>query len=173
MKGNIGLLTKFVSTAHGKQVRKYTGDPYVTHLLNVANMAYTNGIVFGYEIGLCHDLFEDTKTTEFELRTKLSQLEYSKHEIQFIVDSVWELTDVYTKENFPQLNREARKKLESERLWNISPNSQSVKYCDLLDNLSTIDVYDPGFAVVYKKEKEYLLRQMIHGNPKLLLMLNS
>lgn len=88
MQSKLQSLTKFVATAHESQVRKYTGEPYISHLLNVANLADHHSIVFGYEIGLCHDIFEDTDVKDFQLRRKLIELGYTRDETKFIVDSV-------------------------------------------------------------------------------------
>lgn len=46
----------------------------------------------------------------------------------------------------------------------ISVNSQSIKYCDLIDNTKSIVQHDPGFAKVYLKEKFDLLQAMDKGN---------
>lgn len=49
-------LLAFVGLHHYPQKRKYTGEPYIVHLVAVAEMAEKYGLEFGYEIGLCHDL---------------------------------------------------------------------------------------------------------------------
>lgn len=160
-------LTKLVQTYNKNLKRKYSQKPYINHLLKVANMAQSNNILYGFEIGLCHDMFEDTEVKEFEIVQALLHDEYSKVEIRYIINSVKELTDVFTSKSFPRIPREGRKKLEAERLWFISPNSQSIKYCDIIDNLSTIELHDEEFAKVYKKEKKYILKHMNLGNQEL------
>lgn len=34
----------------------------------------------------------------------------------------------------------------------------------MIDNTSTIVEYDPGFAIKYLKEKEFILQEMIQGD---------
>jgi hypothetical protein len=81
-----------------------------------------------------------------------------------IVNLVVELTDVYTKENFPDLNRRARKEMEAKRLGEISSRAQTIKYADLLDNGEDIMKNDPSFGRVYIKEKERILNYMNFGD---------
>ena len=115
-------LYKFVQLKHGDQVRKYTAEPYHTHPLEVALAAgRTLGADTGaVEAALCHDLFEDTDCTSLELIEKLIELGYSYKESFVIYAIVIELTDVYTKDKHPSLNRKARKELEKLRLSAIS-----------------------------------------------------
>lgn len=123
----------------------------------------------GIEIALCHDLFEDTKCTPFQLMTFMMESGYSKTEAENTWTGVHELTDVYTPETFPELNRSYRKLLEAKRLAQISPLSQSVKYADLIDNTASIVKYDKGFAKKYLPEKIEILNSMRAGNIHLLI----
>ena len=153
----------FVALWHVQQKRKYTGEPYLFHLQAVAEMA-DGKCPYGYEIGLCHDLLEDTICTEEELGRALLRFGYTVNEANLIVECVVELTDVWTPENSPELNRKARKTLEALRLHAISPTGQSVKYADLIDNTKSIVEHDPGFAKKYIQEKEAILEGMDQGN---------
>lgn len=157
-------LLAFVHISHFPQKRKYTGEPYTNHLRNVAEMAEKYVLYLGFEIGLCHDLFEDTNVSAKELADYLLRIGYNSEQTAFIVNGVIDLTDVYTSEAYPNLNRKARKQLECERLSLISANSQSIKYCDLIDNTSSITKHDPSFAKVYLREKFDLLRVMDVGD---------
>jgi guanosine-3',5'-bis(diphosphate) 3'-pyrophosphohydrolase len=158
-------LFAFVSKHHGDQVRKYTGEPYTEHLLNVATMVPADLV----EVALCHDLFEDTECSSLDLFDFLLNNGYDGNESDFICDGVHDLTDYYTKERCPDLNRAARKKLEAVRLGKISHTSQTVKYADLINNTSSIAYLDPGFAVTYMREKREILDQMRDGNIDLLI----
>lgn len=163
-------LLAFVHISHFPQKRKYTGEDYSVHLKAVADMADKFSLKMGYEIGLCHDLLEDTAVSFSELKEYLLRIGYSKEETDFIADGVFDLTDAYTTEYYPTLNRTKRKRLECERMSKISPNSQSIKYCDLIDNTKSIVQYDEGFAKVYLKEKLELLSVMGKGHSELLNM---
>lgn len=160
-------LLDFVTIQHGEQKRKYTGEPYTVHLIAVAECAEANGLEFGYEIGLCHDLFEDTPCNDQQLRNALQEYGYNARETDFILQGTWDLTDKFISSDYPNFNRKQRKTMEVERLSTISPNSQSIKYCDLIDNTKSIVQHDKGFARIYLAEKSNLLKVMNQGNQSL------
>lgn len=163
-------LFEFVKDYHGDQKRKYTNEPYWHHLLSVAEIASEHLKEFGViEIALCHDLLEDTDCTWDLLHEALEGLGYSYDDATQIADGVHFLTDSYTKERYPDINRRERKKLEAVRLGQIPFVCQSVKYADLIDNTSSIVDYDPAFAKTYLKEKRDILNQMRKGNIDLLI----
>ena len=159
-------LYEFVQLKHGDQVRKYTFEPYYTHPLEVALAAgRTLGTDTGaVEAALCHDLLEDTDCTSLELIQKLTELGYDYDEASAISSIVIELTDVYTKDKHPSLNRKARKRLEKLRLGAISEIAQSIKYIDLMCNLPSIVANDPNFSKIYLKEGKELLNTMRKGD---------
>lgn len=156
----------FVALKHADQKRKYTGEPYLSHLQSVAKMA-DGRCRLGYEIGLCHDLLEDTDCTQVELYKALVRFGYEILDAGWIVARVIDLTDVYTNEKYSGHNRKERKKFEAQRLFAINPDAQTVKYCDLIDNAKSIVEHDPGFAMVFINEAMYILSGMLAGNPDL------
>lgn len=160
---NRDKLIHFVKEYHYGQKRKYTNEPYFNHLISVAEMAEKTGVSYGYEIGLCHDILEDTKCTKLTLTSNLIMSGYSGYVSGKIVTSVIELTDVFTSEAFPYLNRKLRKQCEALRLHSISRQSQIVKCCDLIDNTSSIIEHDPGFASKYIPE----IREILKGFTKI------
>lgn len=157
------LLLDFVKLKHGDQVRKYTGDPYWTHLVNVAEIVsqYEPDCI---EIALCHDLFEDTQCTFTELHRAMTKIGYDRNFTYDVCTCVTELTDVFTHSDYPHMNRKKRKLKEAERLGTVSYRSQSVKYADLIDNTKSIVEHDEGFAKLYLEEKENILAVMVGGN---------
>jgi (p)ppGpp synthase/HD superfamily hydrolase len=163
------MLFEFVKTKHKDQKRKYTGEPYFNHLYSVAEIVSVHemGCI---EIALCHDLFEDTDCTFNELYKKLTDIGYDRKESYDICSCVNELTDVFTSEEYPYLNRGKRKENEANRLGKISRISQTVKYADLIDNTSSITEHDKDFAKVYLKEKEAIIKVMNQGNQILYTM---
>ena len=161
-------LLQFVKEQHGEQVRKYTNEPYWTHLVSVAEIV-SKYEPDGIEIALCHDLFEDTNCNEHHLLVHLQKMGYSFSERNIICKGVVDLTDVYTHEKYPSSNRNDRKRMEAERLGAISKLPQSVKYADLIDNTASIVKYDKGFAVKYLQEKIRVLDKMRNGNINLLI----
>jgi (p)ppGpp synthase/HD superfamily hydrolase len=160
-----GLLT-FVQRAHGEQVRKYTGEPYWTHPLAVAEILteYCSPEALGLiEIALCHD----TPLEAADITQALNEIGYEPLLVEYIVQGVEALTDVYTHKAYPYLNRKARKILETKRLAGIRGGYQTVKYADLLHNTGSIVAHDASFAKEYLREKAQMLRVMDQGNRQL------
>ena len=150
----------FATHAHIKQKRKYTGEPYVVHCIAVARQMEELG--FSEEVvsaALLHDTVEDTDTTIREIEETFGSI---------ISKLVEELTDVFTIDKFPKLNRKERKKLECERLGAISSLAKSIKLADLIDNSRSIIQHDKGFARTYLSEKEALLNVFSDGDPRLM-----
>lgn len=156
-------LLAFVALHHAEQRRKYTNAPYLSHLQDVAEMA-DGQCKLGYEIGLCHDLLEDTICTETELLKALLRFGYDWEEATWITIRVFQLTDQYTPFSYPDLNRKKRKELEAKRLSHISSHAQTVKYCDIINNSESILQHDPSFAKVYITEMKMVLDGMNRGN---------
>lgn len=161
-------LFDFVKQMHGDQKRKYTGEPYYIHLLSVADKVsqFDSGSL-ETEIALCHDLVEDTPCSLADLSQQLIRLGYDINQDAKILNGVADLTDVYTHEKYPTLNRAQRKELEALRIIQSKPISQTVKYADILDNITSILLYDKGFARVYLNEVNSYIRKIDKGNPQL------
>ena len=64
---------EFAAKAHEGQVRKYTGEPYITHPMAVAEMLLEHGIEFGamHIAALLHDTVEDTDVTHEDILREL------------------------------------------------------------------------------------------------------
>ena len=155
------LLLQFAQLAHDGQTRKYTGEPYIAHPLTVGMTAQAYSIPFGFEIGILHDVVEDCP--EWSIDKVLAQLVscgYDKRDAIKIATHVLELTDEYTKKDYPLLNRDQRKSMESVRLASVSSVAQSIKAIDIIDNTRSIVAQDPGFAEVYLAEVHTLLELM-------------
>lgn len=158
-------LFTFVSDCHGDQKRKYTDEPYTNHLLSVAEIVASVDDTPGLtEIALCHDLFEDTLCDYNALDEHLKDIGYEYKQRVFICLGVHALTDQFTSENYPKVNRATRKKEEADRLGRIDPIYQTVKLADLIDNSSSIFERDPNFAKIYLREKQRILGVMVNGN---------
>lgn len=152
---------------HGEQQRKYTNEPYWYHLVNVATLVKEyKGNQAMVMAAFLHDVLEDTQCQHFDLYCFLAD-KYGLELSYSVCAMVSDLTDYYTSEFFPQHNRKKRKELESKRLGSILPESQTIKYCDLIDNTSSIVAHDPKFAKVYLQEKEQMLTSMTQGDPEL------
>lgn len=149
----------FATQAHGDQKRKYKDEAYIEHPKRVAERVRT---IHHTPAMICaaylHDVVEDTPVT-------LAEIE--KHFGKEIADLVEELTDEFTKENYPHLNRRKRKKKETERIGQISPRAQTIKLADIIDNLPSVSKRDPGFAKRYVPEMEAVIEVLEQGDSKL------
>jgi (p)ppGpp synthase/HD superfamily hydrolase len=115
---------------------------------------------------LLHDVLEDTDTTTHEMQDFLLTI-MDRNAALDTIKMVDELTDIYTKENYPDWNRRKRKDKEAERLSKVSANAQTVKYADIIDNSKDILNAGKQFAKKFFFECRTLLRVMDKGNEQL------
>ncbi len=152
---NILKAIAFAAKAHGDQKRKYTGEPYIVHPLAVAQLLaniFPDHVIVA---AILHDVVEDTLI-------KLPAIsEAFGYKVSGLVN---ELTDVFTKEAHPYMNREQRKRAECERVSMISFEAKSIKLADLIDNTESIVLHDPSFAKTYLQEKKNMLLILADGH---------
>lgn len=151
----------FAHAAHAAvgQLRKYTLDPYIVHPMAVSGLvAKVDGTLEMVMAAVLHDVVEDTKVTATDIRNLFGDE---------VGDMVSALTDVYTKEAVPHLNRAARKEAEAKRYANLSYAVKTIKLADMIDNTKSISEFDPGFFKTYAVEKRRLLESLVGGNERL------
>jgi guanosine-3',5'-bis(diphosphate) 3'-pyrophosphohydrolase len=167
MEQVLARIQQFADQAHGDQMRKYTAERYIVHPARVMKICqkYTDDICI-HGAALLHDVVEDTPITPDDLRKFLSPL-MNASDTEKTVKLVVELTDVYIKKDYPHLNRKKRKALEIERLAKVSPDAQTIKYADLIDNSIDIVQHDPQFGHIFVFEAKKLLSAMQKGNAEL------
>ena len=151
----------FATAAHAavKQVRKYTGEPYINHPVEVCEILTLYAVNPVSEeqraAALLHDVVEDTGVT-IELVAE-----------QFgpkVAELVAGLTDVSKPEDG---NRKVRKAIDRAHTAQSSPETKSVKLADLISNTASIVEFDPDFAHVYLREKKALLEVLTDADPGL------
>jgi (p)ppGpp synthase/HD superfamily hydrolase len=139
----------FARAAHGAvgQIRKYTGEAYVTHPIRVMGLVKT---VLkdpdALAAALLHDVIEDTELTKEDILTEFGPR---------VAEMVVALSDPPKVEGGP--NRKARKALDRDRLSKASASVQTIKVADMIDNTESIVAHDPKFAKIYLEEKRLLL----------------
>lgn len=137
------------------QVRKYSGDRYWTHTERVAVALINAGVDDDDMIvaALLHDVLEDVypKNPQYSLSDITKK--FGQRAAKFVVG----LTDVYTKEAYPDYNRKERHKQELARLVLESDEVKTIKASDMADNTADILVNDPKFAVIYLGEKKIVM----------------
>lgn len=163
----LNQVREYADEAHGDQTRKYTKERYIVHPERVMMISqeYSDKLPIA-AAALLHDVLEDTEVTSKEMKEFLNTL-MQPEDASYTVKLVVELTDVYTKAAYPAWNRETRKQKELERTIKISPNAQTIKYADILDNCREIVKYDPAFAPQYIKECRSILNSALKGNKEL------
>lgn len=155
----MNLYTKalvFAATAHQDQERKYTGAPYITHPIAVAEIVRSvHGTAAMQAAALLHDTVEDCSVP----------IEMVKYEFgDQIAIMVEALTDPPSGDN-----RATRKQASLMRLAAANAGVQTIKLADLIDNTSSIVKHDPKFAVTYLAEKQALVDALVRGNADLRL----
>lgn len=147
---------EFATRAHGKQVRKYSGNPYIVHPIAVARLLFDN-LPYDVEMlaaALLHDTIEDTDTS------------YATIHMLFgwnVARLVHALTDVPDK----LLNRATRKKYTIRRLETASAAAQEIKLADLVDNVVDIVRWDVKFGKVFVGEMETLVNALTKADKRM------
>lgn len=141
----------FAAKAHAGQKRKYTFEPYFTHVEAVAKaVAAAGGDEAMVAAAYLHDVLEDCPQVSYGELVR----EFGKD----VATLVSELTHVFTPEAFPTLNRKERKALETARLAKASKRAKLIKVKDIEHNTPSIVAHDPKFAKVFLPEREALLK---------------
>jgi (p)ppGpp synthase/HD superfamily hydrolase len=153
----------FALHAHEGQKRKYTGEPYIVHPIAVADLVA--GVVDDEDViaaAYLHDVIEDTHGSEEAARRAL--LDSFGNRITRLVE---ELTDVFTKARYPELNGAARKARERARLATVSREAKTIKLADVICNSYDIARQNSEFAKTYLAEKEAFLEVLGDGDTEL------
>lgn len=159
----IDFACRFAADAHEGQVRNYTGEPYINHPIEVAQMvAAVTDDCETICAALLHDVVEDTPVTV----RQIAEAGFGPT----IARLVEELTDVSRPSDG---NRATRKAIDRDHLASASFRAQTVKFADLISNTKSIIKHDPKFAVVYMAEKRELLRVLTLGDESLRQMANA
>ena len=149
----------FATTEHQRinHVRKYTNQPYQTHLQSVAKLVAT--VTDDEEMiaaAWLHDTVEDTPATLGDIENKFG--------VQ-IAELVEELTDVSKPSDG---NRATRKEIDRQHLATASRRAKTIKLADLIHNCADIVKNDKKFAVTFVSEMQALLEILKDGNTVLL-----
>lgn len=137
--------------AHEGQVRKYTGEAYITHPLAVRTMFVSyfetrgENDIEASQAAILHDTVEDTEITIEQIQETFGDT---------VAKYVWFLTKP---ENFVG-NRATRKELDVARLTAAPDIVKAIKLCDLMHN-SSIEKQDPKFWIVFKAEAKELVEK--------------
>ncbi|MGM0595677.1 MAG: HD domain-containing protein [Myxococcota bacterium] len=136
--------------AHADQKPRKTGEPYVSHPLDVAISCAEKGLdITGITASLLHDVIEDTTSTKADLRDEFN------NDVAEIVDS---LSKVKSKD---------KSKIEKDKIqtfFKILDSNHSdnllrtilIKILDRLDNMKTVEVFREEKQRRYARETLYI-----------------
>ena len=147
---------EFATKMHKGQVRKYTGEEYITHPVAVADIVeayldrkgYTEEeIMMAIEVAILHDTVEDTVATMESVEGFFGPE---------VAKGVWFLTKT------PDYvgNRKFRKELCEARLREAPEIVRIIKTADMFHNSLSIEEHDPKFWNLFKEETVSLLIAM-------------
>ena len=147
---------RFATHHHSGQVRKYTGDPYITHPLAVAeivrSVSHTEEMIIA---ALLHDVIEDTSAKSWMINFMFGSE---------VCEYVFWLTDISKPEDG---SRAERKRIDREQIAKAPRNVKTIKLADMIHNSMFILAHDPKFAAIYLAEKALLLEVLRQGDPTL------
>lgn len=153
---------KFATKAHEGAVRKYTGVPYITHPIAVAELVR----VFDprpevWVAAILHDVVEDTPVTLEEIEVEFGP-------------TVAELVKYCTNVAGPEIeDRKTRFAMNAAHFKEGPPGAHNIKVADAIHNMSTLEAYDPEFYKTYKIEKAALNILMTKAHPGLTAILTG
>ena len=140
---------EFAMKAHEGQKRKYTGEPYIVHPLEVACIvAEYNEDPWVIMAAILHDVVEDCDVTFNDIGWVFGLR---------VAQYVGWLTDVSRPSDG---KRSIRKRLDCEHISIAPMEARMIKVADLIHNTSSITEHDPSFAKLYMSEKRLLLKYL-------------
>lgn len=148
---------RFSRERHEGQSRKVTGLPYILHPGRVASRVALLEDASAEMVAAAwlHDVVEDTGTPIHEIEQRFGPV---------VARIVAGLTNHFTKEAYPDMNRRARKAKEIDRLMAQPVAIRRIKLLDRIDNLGELDPFDE-FTRVYMMESQELLDAMRMASP--------
>jgi (p)ppGpp synthase/HD superfamily hydrolase len=137
------------------QRRKYTNEAYYFHPQAVAAMvaAIPGATPAMIAAAHLHDVLEDTRVTEQEMRQEFGDE---------ITDLVLWLTNVSRPEDG---NRAVRKAVDRAHTAAAPGAAQTIKCCDIAHNIDSVAQHDPAFARVYVVEKRAQIEVLTRAHP--------
>ena len=151
----------FATKVHLGQKRKYSGEDYINHPLEVMTIVSE---VTGDEDTICaailHDTIEENKgeSIDYQIQDIFGNTVY-----RYVVC----LTPCFTRKNCQSVGRQERKRLEIRRMLTAPDEVKTIKLADILSNCKDVVKNDPGFARVYLEEKWNALWFLTEGNKNL------
>lgn len=146
----------FAADAHKDQKRKYTGEPYIFHPLEVAQIVFrTLNDPVAAAAALLHDVVEDTDVTLEQVFDAFGK------EVADLVHWVTKASE--HKDGV----RTVRKEMDRVHYSKGPMKAQTIKLADVISNSYDVVAHDPGFAKIYLVEQKNLVASLTGGDPGL------
>lgn len=149
---------RFATEAHADagQRRKYTDEPYIVHPAAVVELvrsvSHDEALLAAAWL---HDTVEDTSATLGDIEALFGV------RVASLVEMLTDSTPATAK------NRAARKLAHFRHTASASPDAQTIKLADIIDNTRAIVRFDPHFARVYLVEKRIQIELLRQGDAQL------
>ena len=149
---------RFATEAHARagQRRKYTDEPYIVHPAAVVELvrsvSHDDALLAAAWL---HDTVEDTPTTPGDIEAPFGA------RVASLVEMLTDSAPATAK------NRAARKLAHFRHTASASPEAQTIKLADIIDNTRAIVRFDPDFARVYLVEKQIQITLLKQGDAQL------
>lgn len=166
-KGNmVEKARAFALAAHtaAKNVRKYTGEPYINHPAHVAAIIRPVATPEMLAAAWLHDVVEDANIPIEVIADEFGPV---------VATMVWHLSK---SANHSDGKRAVRRSIELMHMGTLTPDEATVKVGDITSNLSSIvKLAKPKFARMYLKEKtiEVELLASLGAAPHLVVNANN
>jgi len=160
---NLASAVAYAKHVHRNDRRKWGGQLYIYHPMRVMTEAMLRGMNEAHLMAaVCHDILEDHPEPTPEAAYKM----LNWHIGSIATSIVGMLTNRFTKEAYPDMNRADRKAAEFKRLGTLPDSVKILKMYDRIDNLESIGL-DIGFSRLYGEESLLLFDHIGHADPEL------
>ena len=149
---------RYATQAHADagQRRKYTDEPYIVHPAAVVELVRSvsddDALLAAAWL---HDTVEDTSTTLGDIDNLFGA------RVARLVEMLTDSAPATAK------NRAARKLAHFRHTASASPDAQTIKLADIIDNTRAIVRFDPHFARIYLVEKRVQIALLKQGDAQL------
>lgn len=156
-QNKILIAARFAAEAHGKQVRKYTGIPYISHPSRVAGRMASHDEATETRVmaAFLHDTIEDTWVTYDDISSRFGEA------VAILVSELTDPTCLALGNAFKDTLRAKRKAIMRQSIAGASRGARIIKLFDRIDNLREMPLAPPNKYIRMYLEESRLLAEAI------------